>query len=96
MVLAVVVVAPDTIPSASPHRTMIVPYTLKSVRESRASSLLMFFFLRASHSSSTYRGSSGEFCKRPTGAGASSQHEGVKGAGAIVCRPRAGKAQSRP
>ena len=54
MVLAVVVVAPDTIPSASPHRTMSVPYTLKSVRESRASSLLKFFFLRASHSSSMY------------------------------------------
>ena len=93
MVLAVVVVAPDTIPSASPHRTMIVPYTLKSVRESRASSLLMFFFLRASHSSSAYRGSSGEFCKGPTGAGGSSQHAGAQaGAGAVARWPIAGNA----
>ena len=93
MVLAVVVVAPDTIPSTSPQRTMIVPYTLKSVRESKASSLLMFFFLRASHSSSAYRGSSEEFCKGPTGAGGLLNMQGLQaGAGAVARWPTAGNA----
>ena len=54
MVLAVVVVAPDTMPSASPASTMRVPYTLMSVKLSLACCSVSPFFFLASHSNGTY------------------------------------------
>lgn len=64
MVLAVVEVAPETIPSASSASTMRVPNTLMSARLSRACCSVSPFFFLASHNSLIYLSSSGDFCSQ--------------------------------
>ena len=54
MVLAVVEVAPETMPSASPARTMRVPYTLMSCKLSLACCSVMPLFFLALHRIPTY------------------------------------------
>lgn len=54
MVFAVVLVAPETMPSASPASTMSVPYTLMSCKLSLACCSVRPFFFLASHRIPTY------------------------------------------